>query len=85
MNWAVRSASALALVSPPGGSIGYHPHLGEEEIYYILRGEAIVNDNGDVCKLGPGDAVLTGGGASHSIENSGKENLEFIAVISLFS
>ncbi|HHW91790.1 MAG TPA: cupin domain-containing protein [Firmicutes bacterium] len=70
---------------PPGNSIGYHPHVGEEEIYYILRGQATVNDNGNIQVVGPGDAVLTGGGASHSIENTGEETLEFFAVILLYA
>jgi mannose-6-phosphate isomerase-like protein (cupin superfamily) len=66
---------------PPGSSIGLHPHHEEEEVYYILRGKARVNDNGTVRDLGPGDAVLTGGGSSHSIENIGDEPLEVLAII----
>ncbi|HHY36913.1 MAG TPA: cupin domain-containing protein [Firmicutes bacterium] len=69
---------------PPGASIGYHPHEGEAEIYYILHGQGRVNDNGNIQVVGPGDAVLTGGGASHSIENIGEEPLEFFAVILLY-
>ena len=71
-------------VFPPGSSIGYHPHEGEEEIYYVLSGQGEVNDNGNVQVVGPGDAILTGGGASHSIVNTGTEPLEILAVILLF-
>ena len=65
----------------PGASIGLHPHEQEEEIYYILSGQGIVVDDGNQEVLNPGDAVVTGGGASHSIANTGSEPLEFVAVI----
>ncbi len=65
----------------PGSSIGTHPHDGEEEIYYILSGSALVEDDGQTREIGPGDAVLTGNGSTHSIANNGTEPLEFVAVI----
>ena len=65
----------------PGCSIGMHQHEGEEEAYYILSGTAKVNDNGTERIVKPGDAVLTGNGASHSIENAADKPLEFIAVM----
>ncbi len=66
---------------PVGGSIGLHEHGEEEEIYYIIQGKAKVTDAGVVRELGVGDAVLTGGGASHAIENIGAEPLVFMATI----
>ena len=65
----------------PGSSLGYHAHEGEEEVYYILKGQGVVNDNGAVRTVNPGDAVYTGNGGSHSIENQGSEPLEFVAVV----
>ncbi len=62
-------------------SIGYHPHDNEEEIFYILSGEGLVMEDGEVSRVGPGDAVLTGGGRGHSIENQGSEPLEILAAI----
>jgi len=70
---------------PPGNSIGFHDHADEEEIYYILKGRAEVLDGDLVREVGPGDAVLTGGGAGHSIKNIGTESLEFLAVILLYA
>ena len=66
---------------PPGSSIGYHTHDGEEEVFYILCGSGQVSDNGVVSAVGPGDALLTGGGGGHSIENVGGEPLELVATI----
>ncbi|NPV53892.1 MAG: cupin domain-containing protein [Firmicutes bacterium] len=70
---------------PPGASIGFHEHNEEEEIYYIISGKGLANDNGTTKLVGPGDAILTGGGAGHAIENAGDEPLEMVAVILLFA
>jgi len=67
-----------------GCSIGLHEHNGEEEIFYILSGKGIVNDNGSIKEVSAGDAVLTGNGASHSIENRSEEPLVMAAVILLY-
>jgi mannose-6-phosphate isomerase-like protein (cupin superfamily) len=64
-----------------GSSIGFHRHEGEEEIFYILSGSGQVSEGGSASAVGPGDAVLTGGGGGHSIANAGPDPLEFLAVI----
>ena len=65
----------------PGSSIGNHTHKGDFENYYILSGKALVNDNGENVILEAGDSVLCKNGQSHSIENIGDTNLEYIALI----
>lgn len=69
---------------PPGSSIGYHMHEGEEEIFYILSGVGLVTEQGVSSPVGPGDAVLTGGGGGHSLQNKGVEPLELIATILVY-
>ena len=68
----------------PGSSIGLHQHSDEEEIFYIINGKGIVNDNGNISEFRKGDSILTGNGASHSIESIGDEPLEMLAVILLY-
>lgn len=68
-------------IIPPGGSIGQHTHTGDFETYYILKGKALVNDNGNFCELGPGDMTQCRDGNYHSIENIGNIDLEYMAVI----
>ncbi len=65
----------------PGCSVGLHEHDQEEEIFYIMKGRGRVVDAGEVREVTPGDAVLTGNGNNHSIENIGNDDLEFFAVI----
>jgi mannose-6-phosphate isomerase-like protein (cupin superfamily) len=69
------------LILEPGCSIGEHAHVGEDEIYYIISGTGRVCDNGEWITVTAGDAVLTGKGASHSVENIGEDTLKIFAVV----
>ncbi|MCR4925434.1 MAG: cupin domain-containing protein [Clostridiales bacterium] len=62
-------------------SIGEHLHEGEEEIFYILEGEAEYNDNGNIVTLKQGDSCICVGGQKHSVANKNKEILKLFAVI----
>lgn len=66
----------------PGVSIGEHRHEGSEEVYLILEGRAQVTDDGVAAELGPGDALLTRDGHTHSLINPGPGPLSFLAVLS---
>ena len=65
----------------PGSSLGGHEHKGDVEAYYILAGEGTYDDNGTKVQVKAGDVLFTNNGESHSIENTGSVNLEFIALI----
>ncbi len=69
------------IIIPPGAGIGLHPHDGEDEVYVITRGTGIVEDDGKLQEVGPGDSVLTGNGTSHAITCKGSQNLELFAVV----
>jgi mannose-6-phosphate isomerase-like protein (cupin superfamily) len=72
------------LTLQPGGSIGFHKHDGEEEVFVVLRGSAEADDNGHKTVLNTGDTILTGDGSGHSIKCISQEPLELIAVISCY-
>jgi mannose-6-phosphate isomerase-like protein (cupin superfamily) len=65
----------------PNSSLGLHQHKGDFEVFYILGGEGIVDDNGSKAPVKKGDVILTGNGESHSLENTGSEDLEYIALV----
>ena len=69
------------MILNPGVSIGEHMHVGDNEIFYILKGEGTYNDNGTMVTLLPGDVAVCSDGEIHSMENKGSEPLEFIALI----
>ena len=64
-----------------GCSIGRHPHETDAEIYIILSGHAIVDDDGTITTVSAGDVVYTGGGAFHSLANEEDEPVTFYAMV----
>lgn len=66
---------------PAGTAMGYHQHVNDQEIYYILTGTGEYNDNGTILPLEAGDVFYCPAGDSHSISNTGEEDLTFIALI----
>jgi mannose-6-phosphate isomerase-like protein (cupin superfamily) len=73
------------LTLPPGASIGTHAHAGEDEIYLIVRGSGLLEEDGRETRVQAGDAVLTGKGSTHAIRNGGTEPLEIAATILLYT
>ena len=65
----------------PGCSIGYHVHEKDSELFYLMKGEALYNDNGVECTVSAGDVMLCPAGAGHAIANKGEETVELCAVI----
>ena len=63
------------VVIPPGCSIGYHEHHGNNLSF------ALYSDNGTETKVGAGTTTFCPDGEGHSIENCGTEDLVFIALI----
>ena len=61
----------------PGAAIGYHPQK-EDEVYYILSGEGVMQMNGKEFPVKPGDAILTRPGSSHGLKQVGKDDLVLI-------
>ena len=69
------------MILAPGNSIGHHKHEGDNEIFYILKGQGLYDDNGTPVRVFPGDTAVCSDGESHSLLNDGDEPLEFIALI----
>ncbi len=69
------------LTLTPGSSIGEHEHTGEAELFYFTSGEGTVVDDGERIPVKAGDTMLTASGHSHSVENTGSEDLVLVAVI----
>lgn len=65
----------------PGCSIGFHKHEGNGEAYCFLAGEGTYNENGTLKKVSAGDTTWCPSGESHGLENTGKTDLVFIALI----
>ncbi len=72
------------LLVPPGASIGMHRHNGEDELFVIIQGSGIIDDGTTRTPVGTGDAILTGNGEAHALENTGADTLELLAIIMLY-
>jgi mannose-6-phosphate isomerase-like protein (cupin superfamily) len=60
-----------------GAAIGYHLQ-NTDEVYYILGGTGKMTMNGNVFPVKPGDAILTRGGSSHGLVQTGTNDLTII-------
>lgn len=69
------------LVLPPGSGIGLHEHKEEDEVFIVQQGKGIIVDDGKEIEVEKGDAIITGQGLSHSIKNTGTDDLVVTAVI----
>ena len=67
----------------PDCGIGYHTHEGETEIFYIIEGEALYNDNGTEVTLKAGDVSVCAPGEGHSITNKSDKPAVLSATIIL--
>jgi len=65
----------------PGEEVQYHMHVGESELYFIMSGHGVYNDNGAMVEVTPGMSTLTPSGEGHALKNTGNEELTFIALI----
>ena len=64
----------------PGKRLSYQRHKFRAEHWFIVSGTAEVTINGEISKVGPGDAVDFGIGVLHRIHNVGSEDVVFVEV-----
>ncbi len=62
-------------------SIGFHQHIGNEEIYFIISGKGLVQDNDKEEKVTTGDLIYTADKNYHGLKNIGDTPLIFVAFI----
>ena len=65
----------------PGVSIGYHVHEGESELFYIMSGTAVYNDNGKEYEVSAGDTTIVTSGNGHGISNRFDSPVDLVALI----
>lgn len=65
----------------PNSSIGYHTHVDDEEIIYVISGEGKCIDNGEELVIKTGQVNYVPRGKSHSIINNSDKELVLLAII----
>jgi len=72
------------MIIPPGASLGTHVHENEDEVYIVLAGSGLIEENGEWVPIATGDAILTGHNGSHGVENNSEQPLVIAAMISCY-
>lgn len=65
----------------PGGSIGMHKHETSDDINYVISGQGIAICDGHDEILSAGVCHICKKGSSHSITNTGDENLVLLTIV----
>lgn len=65
----------------PGASIGEHTHDTNCEILFVLSGEGTIMDDGIKTPIHSGQCTYCPKGHSHSLINTGTEDLIFYAAV----
>lgn len=69
---------AMATAEPGrGGQLHHHPKT--DETYFVVSGEAEVEFDGHIHRLGPSSCVRIPRGTKHRISNTGTETLRYLA------
>ena len=67
-------------VIPPGSSIGWHAHHGNEEAYFVAAGSPIVRIEDDKRRLSRGDIAVVRSGQSHELINDTEDPAEILVI-----
>lgn len=66
---------------PAGSTIGTHTHERDNhELYVIVAGRGLMELDGEVFEVGPGDVVLNGPGETHGLRNISETELRLVVV-----
>lgn len=65
-------------VIPPHSSIGYHQHIGTEEVYIIKSGSGIMTINGERRRVMEMDVIVATDGDWHGLENDTDIDIEVL-------
>ena len=66
---------------PPGAQVPVHTHSGNNETYYLLKGNGTYTDEGKTYPVEAGNVTFCADGGTHGLENTGKGELVFLALI----
>lgn len=65
----------------PGQEHAKHCHAGQEKLYVVLEGNAVVQVGEEEQTLGPGGTAFAADGVPHSVRNPGPGRLVILAVL----
>ncbi len=81
--WHLVSSNNLSVIQermPPGTSEARHYHEKSEQYFYVLKGAACIELNGEVHSVNEQEGLYVAAGLPHQVFNESDDNLEFIVV-----
>jgi mannose-6-phosphate isomerase-like protein (cupin superfamily) len=75
----IRCSLAVARFAPGAPSQAHR--LKTAEVYYLVRGTGVMHIGEEAAPVGPGDAVYIPPGTVQWLENTGKEEIEFLCIV----
>lgn len=73
---------SIAIASVQAGKRSYKHRLEQSEVYFILSGSGIMHMNDKEKGLQQGDVVLIPAGSVQWLENTGEDEIQFMAIVS---
>jgi len=67
-------------VIPPGSTIGFHEHRGNDELYFIASGAPLMRVGDEHRRLVRGSVSVVHSGESHQLINDTQENVEILVI-----
>jgi mannose-6-phosphate isomerase-like protein (cupin superfamily) len=67
---------------PPGGSEKRHYHQKSTQVFYILRGNAMMEMGGVKYEMSEGDSIVVEPGEPHRFMNIGNTDVRFLVISS---
>lgn len=81
--WHLVKRSDLSVIAervPPGASEVRHYHASARQFFYILRGCAVIEVNGEREALQEGQGLEIAPGTSHQFMNESQEDVHFLVI-----
>lgn len=84
-SWVLNDSDDLSVKQekmPAGTAEKLHFHERAEQVFYILKGEAILHINNEKFQVKSGESISIKPGSKHFISNESEEEIEFLVISS---
>ncbi|NML68389.1 cupin domain-containing protein [Chryseobacterium sp. RP-3-3] len=84
-SWVLNDSSNLSIKQermPVGTVEKLHFHNKAEQVFYILKGEAVLEINGERVSVKAGESISVQPGSKHFISNESQDEVEFLVISS---
>ncbi|MCT2407335.1 cupin domain-containing protein [Chryseobacterium antibioticum] len=84
-SWILNDSGNLSIKQekmPPGTAEKLHFHNTAEQVFYILKGEAVLDINDERFLVKAGESISVQPGSKHFISNESQDEVEFLVISS---